>query len=114
MSKTNSDRKYTDRQLYGRLASSASPYGKHLVVLFVVSLIGAPLALLIPLPIKIVVDGVLGGKELSPIVAAFVPDAWEGDADTLLWASVIAIVVFSALLQLHEFITWIYKTWIGE
>ncbi len=114
MSKKTPDRKYTDRQLYGRLASSASPYGKHLVVLFVVSLIGAPLALLIPLPIKIVVDGVLGGKELSPIVAAFVPDAWEGDPDTLLWASVIAIVAFSALLQLHEFITWIYKTWIGE
>ncbi len=108
------DRTYADSQLYRRLGTAASPYGRHLVALFFVSLIGAPLALLIPLPIKVVVDGVLGGKELAPVIAAIVPDAWERDPDQLLWASVIAIVVFSALIQLHAFATWMYQTWVGE
>ena len=114
MSTPTPDRTYADAQLYRRLAGSVRPYGRHLVTLFFVSLIGAPLALLIPLPVKIVVDGVLGGEPLSPFVAAFVPDAWEGDPGRLLWASVLAIVAFSILSQVHAFFTWLYQTWIGE
>jgi len=108
------ERVYADAQLYRRLAGSVQPYGRHLVTLFFVSLLGAPLALLIPLPVKIVVDGVLGGQPLSPVVAGLVPDAWQGDASRLLWACVFAIVAFSVLIQLHAFFTWLYQTWIGE
>ncbi len=107
-------RTYTDRKLYGRLAGASGPYRGHIVAVFFLSMLGAPLALLLPLPIKIVVDGVLGGQPLSPVVAALVPDAWEGDPDSLLWASVIAIVIASVLIQGHAFVVWIYKTWIGE
>jgi len=108
------DRPYRDAQLYRRLAGASWSFRGHLGALFGLSLVGAPLALLLPLPIKIVVDGVLGGKALSPVVAALVPDAWEGNTDTLLWASVGAIVVAAFLIQLHAFFVWIYKTWIGE
>ncbi len=107
-------RKYGDFALYKRLWGEAGPYRGHLGSLFLLSLAGAPLALLLPLPVKIVVDAVLGGKPLSPIVGALVPDGWHGDPDALLWASVGAVVVFAMLIQLHGLFTWIYKTWIGE
>ncbi len=108
------DPPYRDAQLYRRLAGASSGYRGHLGALFGLSVAGAPLALLLPLPIKVVVDGVLGGKPLSPVVAALVPDAWEGDADMLLWASVGAIILATLLIQVHAFCVWIYKTWIGE
>jgi ATP-binding cassette subfamily B protein len=114
MSTQPPDRPYTDSQLYRRLASAAGPYGGHLLVLFLVSVVAAPLALLMPLPIKVVVDAVLGGKPLSPAVAALVPEAWAGDAESLLWVSVITLVTITVLLQVHAFFTWIYQTWIGE
>jgi ATP-binding cassette, subfamily B, bacterial len=36
------------------------------------------------------------------------------DTDALLWTCVVAVVAFAVLIQLHDLVTWIYKTWIGE
>ena len=47
-----------------RLLRQARPYGKHIAALFVLDLLGAPLALLLPLPLKIAIDGVLGPRPL--------------------------------------------------
>jgi ATP-binding cassette subfamily B protein len=107
-------RRYGDLALYKRLFTEARPQHRHLAALFGISLLGAPLALLLPLPVKVVVDAVLGGEPLSPLVAAVVPRAWHDDADALLWASVGAIVLIAVLIQLHGLFTWVYKTWIGE
>ena len=105
---------HSDRHLYGRLWGEAAGYRGHLAGLFLLGLVTAPLALMLPLPVKIVVDAVLGGKPLSPAVAAVVPEAWHGDTDALLWASVGTIVAIAVLIQIGDLFLWVYKTWIGE
>jgi ATP-binding cassette subfamily B protein len=53
-----------------RLAGQARPYWGHLVVLFLVSFLTTPLTLLNPVPLKLVVDCVLGDDELPGIFHA--------------------------------------------
>lgn len=108
------ERTYEDSGLYRRLWKASAGYHGHLVGLFLLGLASAPLALLIPIPIQIIVDNVLGDKPLAEAVAPLVPDAWEGDTQALLVMAVGAIVVLATLIQLAALAVWIYKTWIGE
>ena len=59
-------KRYGDFALYGRLWGEAHPYRGHLGGLFFLSLLAAPLALLLPLPVKVVVDAVIKGEALAP------------------------------------------------
>ena len=107
-------RRYGDAQLYGRLIQEARPYWPHLLAVFFASLLAAPLALMLPIPIKVVVDSVLDGKPLPGLVAAVLPDGIEADPDKLLWTCTIAVVVLAFLVQLQQFLTWVYQTWVGQ
>src|SRR5215470_5168590 len=53
-------RRYTDLQLYGRLLRQARPCCAHLGWLLALSLLTPCVKLLAPLPLKVVVDSVLG------------------------------------------------------
>ncbi|MDF1701299.1 MAG: ABC transporter ATP-binding protein [Planctomycetota bacterium] len=109
------ERTYKDSGLYRRLWTEAAGFHGHLVGLFFLGLASAPFALLLPLPIKVIVDAVLGGKPLEPGLAALVPDAWADDPqNSLLIAAVGSIVVIAVLIQIADLFLWIYKTWIGE
>jgi len=107
-------RRFGDMALYKRLLAEARPYWGHMAALFALGLVGAPLALLMPLPVQVIVDNVLGGKPLLPVVDALVPDAWAADPETLLLAATGSLICFAFLVHLVELVAWIYKTWIGE
>ncbi len=64
---------YTDLTLYRRLLSQARPYWPHLGVLFALGLLTTPIALLAPLPLKIVVDTVLGTRPLPGPLGGWFP-----------------------------------------
>jgi len=53
-----------DLALYLRLFRWARPYWTHLIGLFLLGLLATPLALLVPLPLKIALDSGLGSKPL--------------------------------------------------
>src|SRR5438093_10681112 len=78
----------TDVALYRRLLRQARPYWLHLAGLFGIGLLASPLALLNPVPLKIVVDSVLGTRPLSPAVRALLPETVAGSRDALLVAAV--------------------------
>src|SRR4051812_17648350 len=54
--------KRSDLHIYGRLLHLARPYWLHLVGVFLLSLLATPIALLVPLPLKIGVDSLLNGQ----------------------------------------------------
>src|SRR5436305_9235306 len=68
-----------------RLWLEMRPYSGHLAVLFLVSLLGAPLALLVPLPLKIAVDNVIGSRPLPHFLTALLPSSVKGSAHSLLF-----------------------------
>ena len=73
-----------DLALYLRLFRWARPYWTHLVGLFLLSLLATPLALLVPLPLKIALDSGLGSKPLPHLIRSFVPAGFRLTASSAL------------------------------
>src|SRR3989442_15918803 len=70
----------SDLALYRRLLRQARPYWLHLAGLFGIGLLASPLALLDPVPLKIVFDSVLGSHPLPVFVRVVLPSAGVGCA----------------------------------
>ena len=105
---------FSNRVLYRRLLHEARPYWCHFVGIFLLGLLSAPLALLAPLPLKIVVDNVVGHLPLPGVLAAPVPAALK-HSDTALLLLAVALVIGVALLgQLRDFAASLLTTYTGE
>jgi len=85
-----------DLALYRRLARQAAASWHLVAVLFLVSLLASPLALLAPLPLKIAVDSVLGSRPLPGLLDALLPEGATRSTAGLL-ILVAALAVFIAL-----------------
>jgi ATP-binding cassette subfamily B protein len=91
-------RGHTDFALYRRLLRQVRPYWPHLGGILLLSLLSSPLALLTPLPLKIVVDSVIGSHPLPGFLDALVPGtAARSDAAVLVFA--VGLIIVVALLR---------------
>src|SRR5881628_2471813 len=100
--------------LYGRLLRQARPYWLHLAVLFGIGLLASPIALLNPVPLKIVVDSVLGTRPLPPTVRALLPETIAGSRGALLAAAVGLLLAVAALAQLQALANKFMQAYVGE
>src|SRR3989441_5693398 len=83
-----------DLALYRRLARQAAASWHLVAVLFLVSLLASPLALLAPLPLKIAVDSVLGSRPLPGLLDALLPaGATRSTAGLLLLVAAPAVFI---------------------
>ncbi len=100
--------------LFWRLARQVRPCWPHLTGLFALSLLAPPLALLTPLPLKIVFDSVLDTHPLPRFLRAVAPAALTGSAGRLLFLA-LGLLVFAAVLsQLREFASGLLAAYTGE
>jgi ATP-binding cassette, subfamily B, bacterial len=105
---------YPVRRLYWRLVCEARPYARHIGGLFVLSLLSSALALLMPLPLKIAVDSVVGSHPLPGILAAVIPAPLRKSQTGVLLVAAGLFLVISALRQLQEFGSLVLTTYTGE
>ncbi|MBM4363236.1 MAG: hypothetical protein FJ104_11185, partial [Deltaproteobacteria bacterium] len=106
-------RAYTDREIYRRLLRHARPYWAHIAGVFVLSLLGTPLALLAPLPVKIVVDNVIGDHAV-PGYLDVLPGSFVGSDRNLLIVAVTMLVLIALLGQLVGLASTVLQTIAGE
>jgi ATP-binding cassette subfamily B protein len=85
-------------QLYRRLVHEARPFRARIVTLVLLSLLATPLALLIPLPLKIAVDSIIGDHPLPGFMRAVLPASVER-SDTGALVAVAGLLVTFAMLQ---------------
>lgn len=104
----------TDWALYRRLLGQARRYWPHLAALFALGLVTTPLALLTPLPLKIVVDSVLGSRPLPGVLETTLPVAVTRSATALLVVAVGLLVAVAVLSQLQALATTLLRTYVGE
>jgi ATP-binding cassette, subfamily B, bacterial len=105
---------YSTRTIYWRVFREARPYRLHLLGMLTLSLMSTPVALLAPLPLKIVVDSVLGDKPLPGFVQPVVP-AFVADSSAMILVLAVALVVIVALLaQLRGICSLILYAYTGE
>src|SRR6266536_2709975 len=69
----SAQRTTSDLNLYRRLLWEAYEFWPHIAALFALTLISTPLTLLSPLPLKILVDSVLGSQEVPSWLAFLLP-----------------------------------------
>jgi ATP-binding cassette subfamily B protein len=105
--------RYTDRAILRRMAAEARPYSLHILAIFLLSLLSAPVALLAPLPLKIIIDNLIGSRPLPPLVAAFVPHSMQ-NSPALLAFAVGMIVAVAVLTYVQGSGTWLLQTYAGE
>lgn len=102
---------YSDLTLYRRLLAQARPYWPHLGALFGLGLLTTPLALLVPVPLKIVVDSVLGTRPLPGPLGHWFPAASPG---TVLAIAIGVLLAVTLLAQLQSLLnTWL-RAYVGE
>ena len=99
----------SSRRTYARALREVRSYWPHLGIVLTLGLVGAPLALLTPLPLKLVADSVLGSAALP----------WPLDqlADPGEAALVLAIALSAVLVLLHLAHTvgeWLFREWVSE
>jgi ATP-binding cassette, subfamily B, bacterial len=107
-------RVYSDFTLYRRLLAQARPYWLHLVALFAVGLLATPVALLAPLPLKIIVDSVLGTHPLPGWLGSWLPAAITGSADAMLMLAIALLIAVALLGQLQDLAGTLLRTYVGE
>ncbi len=100
--------------LYRRLARYMFPYWRQLSVIFLLSMLSPPLALLTPLPLKIAVDNVIGARPLPHILTVLLPENFQ-HSETGLLAFAVALIIFVGVMgQLRDFAMEMLSTYTGE
>jgi ATP-binding cassette, subfamily B, bacterial len=78
------------------------------------SLISTPVALLTPLPLKIVVDSVLGDKPLPGFMQSVVPGFMTDSKGMILVLTVVLVMIVALISQLRGISSLILETYTGE
>ena len=103
-----------DTVLYRRLFQQARPYWTHIAALFLLSMLASPLALLLPLPLKIAVDSGLGSHPLPRLVRALWPSTTAVTAASALMFAAALLIVVAILTQLQNLAVSMLQTYTGE
>src|SRR5438309_1086834 len=106
--------KLPDNVLYRRLFQQARPYWTHIAALFFLSVLASPLALLMPLPLKIAVDSGLGSHPLPRLVRALWPSTLSITPASALIFAVVLLIVVTILTQLQNLAVSLLQTYTGE
>ena len=103
-----------DRAILRRMAFEARPYWPHVLGIFLLSLLSTPLTLLTPLPLKIVVDSVIGSRPLPGFLLPLVPRSAQHSPGLLLAMATAMLVAVTLLTHLQWLTNWLLETYAGE
>jgi ATP-binding cassette subfamily B protein len=109
----NADRQYSDKMLLARLMRVAQPFWLHLLGLLALSALASPLALLLPVPLKVAVDSALGSHPLPGFLDPFVPGGDPSPSGALMIAIALLVVV-TVLMHLQKSAVSVVSSHVGE
>jgi len=88
------------------------PYVSPLIVLLIVSLLAVPMTLIFPLPIKLLVDSVLGSQPLPGYLAIFVGS--QVSKTLALWLAISILMATAVLTYLENLVNVWYSNKVGN
>jgi ATP-binding cassette, subfamily B, bacterial len=106
--------RYPQLTLYRRLLRQAKPYWMHLAGTLLLNVLSAPMALLIPLPMKLAVDSVLGSQPVPGFLRALAPQSIQTSQTALLIFIAVLMLAIALLRQIQGVLTWVIYTYTGE
>ncbi|MEG5038482.1 MULTISPECIES: ABC transporter ATP-binding protein [unclassified Microcoleus] len=103
-----------DFRLYRKLLRQTRPYWLHIAGIFLLSMLSMPLALLMPLPLKIAVDNVIGSQPIPGFLDTLLPTAIAHSDPAVLAIAAVLVVAIALLNQLQGFGSLLLGTFTGE
>jgi ATP-binding cassette, subfamily B, bacterial len=101
-------------RLYGRALREARAFWPHLLLVLLLGLAATPIALLTPLPLKLVVDCVLGDHAVPVLLDTVLP-GWVGRDHEAIFKLATGLTVLLVVLQLtHKSVDWLFREWVAE
>ena len=100
--------------LYARLLREVRSRWPLIGALFLLALLSAPIALLIPLPLKIAVDSVIGSEPLAPALQRILPVALVGSPGGVLALAAMALLAIALADHLQRLALAILGAYTGE
>jgi ATP-binding cassette subfamily B protein len=82
--------------------------------IFLLSLLGAPIILLLAYPLKLAVDTVIGNQPLPHAVLALLPAGFHPSQRANLFLAVGLLLALSIVTTLQSFAVWLLQTYTGE
>src|SRR4051794_23459534 len=101
-------------RFWRRLAREVRPYWVLIGSSFLASMLAAPFALLLPLPLKVAVDSVVGQQPVPKFVSAIFPTSWTTPGPALLPLVIGLMLLITLLDQLRAFTSTILASYAGE
>ena len=101
-------------RLYRQLLLEARPYWPRILLLAFINLLATPIALVVPVPLKIAVDSIAGSLPLPGFYRAIVPDLLETSVTGLVVFTGAMMVLIAVLDELQSFAAWLLETYTGE
>ena len=102
------------RSILPRLFLQAAPYWPQLAVLFLINLLSTPLALLNPVPLKIIVDTAFGDEPMPGPIRMFFPGDFEFTFSAVLLVASGLIMFIALMANLQGLISWVLQAHVGE
>ncbi|MDW3646776.1 MAG: ABC transporter ATP-binding protein [Bacteroidia bacterium] len=100
-------------KLTRRVIQIAKPYWLHLLGIFILNLISMPLALLNPIPIKLVLDYAFGSEPIPAWLDLMLPESWESWEGVSMFAAL--LIIGTAVLRYSQGMgSWLLQSWTGE
>jgi ATP-binding cassette subfamily B protein len=104
----------TAQPVMRRLLREARPFWWQIAGVLGVSLLATPLVLLLPIPLKIAVDSVVGSKPLPNYISWLIPDFMRSSDLRLLLVVATLQVVIAILVQLQSLAQYVTATQVSE
>ena len=106
--------KLNDLTLFRRVLKQVKPFWPYFAAIFLLDLLTTPLTLLVPVPLKIAVDSVIGATPLPKIIDPVVPEFIVNSKHSLLIFAVVMQVLIVLFIQLRGLLDYFLRTKAGE
>lgn len=107
-------RRVGDLATYRRLYADVRPHQLRIAGTVCVSLLGTPLLLVTPFPLKMVVDNVIGGRPVSELLKSVLPAGATSSSTGLLIVSIGLLLLIGLLSQLQTLGNRVMQCYTGE
>src|SRR4051812_618755 len=103
-----------NRVIAKRILKEVKPFRLQIFCLFGLGLLGTPLTLLNPIPLKLAIDSVLGTKPLPAPLAAILPDGATRTSVVTIAAIALMYLLIALVKQLSDLGFSLLRTYTGE
>jgi ATP-binding cassette, subfamily B, bacterial len=106
--------KYSMFHLIKKIFIHARPYWLSMIVLFILTLLATPIALMKPLGMKIVIDSAFGSEPLPHFITTFFPEGFVFTFHPIIIIAVALMIIVAIIENINGYILWLLSTYAGE